>query len=186
MGGGLHNPEQTKSFDLLGNPFHILGIEPSASFEQIVKAYDDAVAKQPTSAPGFADARKTLLNTQHRTTAELSFLLDTQDGEAAIILDGLKNAASFQDIALVADNLAPLSRANLLAHVASHGPANADLLFTLVDAHARIAHDALQSCFGHIRDIEGLRGSNSGMHHTSFDLGRSQSDRCVRADGSRV
>jgi hypothetical protein len=143
MGGGLHNPEQTKSFDLLGNPFHILGIEPSASFEQIVKAYDDAVAKQPTSAPGFADARKTLLNTQHRTTAELSFLLDTQDGEAAIILDGLKNAASFQDIALVADNLAPLSRANLLAHVASHGPANADLLFTLVDAHARIAPDVV-------------------------------------------
>jgi len=143
MGGGLHNPEQAKSFDLLGNPFHILGIEPSASFEQITKAYEDAVAKQPTRAPDLADARKTLLNTRHRTTAELSFLLDTKDGEAAIILDGLKNASSFQDIALVADNLAPLSRANLLAHVASHDPANADLLFALVDAHARIAPDAV-------------------------------------------
>jgi peptidoglycan hydrolase-like protein with peptidoglycan-binding domain len=143
MGRGLHNPEQTKSFDLLGNPFHVLGIEPSASFEQITKAYDDAVAKEPTTAPDLADARKTLLNTRQRTTAELSFLLDTQDGEVSIVLDGLKKAASFQDIALVADNLAPLSRANLLAHAASHDPAGADLLFALVDAHARITPDAV-------------------------------------------
>jgi hypothetical protein len=156
MGGGLDNPNQAKSFDLFRNPFYILGVEPSTSFQQVIEACDDAISRRPSARPDLMEARQILLNARDRVAAELSCLLDTRDGEAAIILDGMKNAASFQDITIVADDLAPLSRANLLAHAASQEPAKVGVLFGLVDAHARIDHDSVYAMVHAVRSRSGV------------------------------
>jgi hypothetical protein len=138
MGESPKNRRSIKSFDLLANPFSILLIEPTASLEKIADAFDDAIADRTASESDLAAARETLVSPRQRTAAELSFLLDTPFREVGVIRAALKKNASPTDLVRVADRLAPLSKANLLAHIASQQPANADLLFALVDAHARI------------------------------------------------
>jgi hypothetical protein len=138
MSGGPKIPKQAKIFDLLKSPFNILGVEPSSSLEQIAEAYDDAVADEAATDSDLTDAREILMNPRQRIPAELSFLLDTQYREVKVILDALKGNASLDGIVRTADRLAPLSKANILVHAASHKPASADLLFAVVDAHAHI------------------------------------------------
>jgi hypothetical protein len=127
-----------KSFDLLENPFSVLGIEPSASLEKIADAFDDALADGTAPESDLAAAREALVSPRRRTAAELSFLLDTNPWEVVTICAALKQKSSPADLVRVADRLAPLSKANLLAHISSQQLANANLLFALVDAHSRI------------------------------------------------
>jgi len=138
MGERPKNGRSAKSFDLLENPFSVLGIEPTASLEKIADAFDDALTDRTAPESDLAAAREALVSPRQRTAAELSFLLDTNPREVAAIFAALKQRSSPADLVRVADRLAPLSKANLLAHVSSQQPANADLLFALVDAHARI------------------------------------------------
>jgi peptidoglycan hydrolase-like protein with peptidoglycan-binding domain len=159
-GGGMaESPERQKAsklFDLLKNPFCILAIEPAASLEKIGDAFDDAVTDRNASESDLATAREALINPRQRTSAELSSLIDTHFREAKVIYAALKNQSSLSDLCRVADRLAPLSKANLLAHIASHQPANADLLFALVDAHAHIDLNAVYAKLESIRKAAGV------------------------------
>jgi hypothetical protein len=138
MGERPKTRRSIKSFDLLDNPFSVLGIEPTASLEKIAEAFDDAITDRTASESDLAAAREALVSPRQRTAAELSFLLDTHPREVAAIYAALKQNLSLADLVRVADRLAPLSKANLLGHIASQQSANADLLFALVDAQARI------------------------------------------------
>jgi peptidoglycan hydrolase-like protein with peptidoglycan-binding domain len=138
MGERPKNGRTAKSFDLLDNPFSVLGIEPTAALEKIADAFDDAIADQAASEAELSAAREALVNPRQRTSAELSFLLDTPPREVAAIYAALKQNSSLADLVRIADRLAPLSQANLLTHIAAQRPSTADLLFALVDAHARI------------------------------------------------
>ncbi len=139
----------SKIFDLLSNPFSILRIEPTADLSKITDAFDDAVADGVASEADLTATREVIINPRLRTGAEVAFLIDTPAREASAILNSLRSKASFNDLLRIADRLAPLSKANLLAHVAAHQPANADLLFALVDAQAQIdpgtVHTKLES-----------------------------------------
>ncbi len=112
MGEGPKVKGALKSFDLLANPFSILDIEPTASFEAVADAFDDALADRTASESELATAREALITPRQRTVAELSFLLDTHSREVGVIKAALKNNASPADLIRIADRLAPLSKAN--------------------------------------------------------------------------
>lgn len=150
------NRRSLKSFDLLENPFSVLGIEPSASLEKIADAFDDALADGTAPESDLAAAREALVSPRRRTAAELSFLLDTNPREVVAICAALKQRSSPADLVRVADRLAPLSKANLLAHISSQQPANANLLFALVDAHARIDPTAVHAKLESTRKAAGI------------------------------
>jgi hypothetical protein len=95
-----------KSFDLLENPFSVLGIEPSASLEKITDAFDDALADGTAPESDLAAAREALVSPRRRTAAELSFLLDTNPREVVTICAALKQRSSPADLVRVADRLA--------------------------------------------------------------------------------
>jgi hypothetical protein len=156
MGEGPKRQTARRSFDLLMNPFCILAIEPAASAEKISDAFDDAVIDRIAPESDLAAAREALINPRQRISAELSSLLDTHFREVEVIYAALKNQASLPDLCRVADRLAPLSKANLLAHIASHQPANADLLFALIDAHAHIDLKAVYAKLESIRKAAGV------------------------------
>jgi peptidoglycan hydrolase-like protein with peptidoglycan-binding domain len=138
-----------KPFDLLSNPFFLLALEPTASLEKIADAYEDAVADQIASEPDLTTAREALVNPRQRLAAELSFLFDTPPGQVKAVCAALKVGAPSNDLLGAANRLAPLSKANLLTHVGAREQAEDDLLFALMDAHARIEpriiHSKLQS-----------------------------------------
>lgn len=149
-------------FDLLHQPFSILHLEPTATADQISEAFEDACADRLAPESELVAAREAIVNPRLRLAAELAWLLDTPPGEAKAVFAALRNEASLFDLRRVADRLPALSKANLLAHIAAHEPADADLLVSLVDAHASINAATLQPA------IEGIRKA-SGNVNSSLD-----------------
>jgi hypothetical protein len=168
------NNGSAKSLDLLNNPLFLLGLEPAASLEKIADAYEDAVADQIASEFDLTTAREALVNPRQRLAAELSFLLDTPLGQVKVICTALKDHASSDFLVTAADRLAPLSKANLLAHVGAQAASKDDLLFALMDAHARSEPEAIHSKLQSTRNDArgGERRNSQGSHCSSSNDGR--------------
>lgn len=167
MDGGPGRDKQSKVFDLLSNPFSLLRIEVSANLQKVTDAVDDALTDKLAPEADLIGMREVIINPRLRTFSEISFLLDTPVREANAILDALRSKAAFNDTIRAADRLAPLSKANLLAHIAAHYPASADLLFSLVDAQAQIEPEKV-----HLK-IESVRRS-AGMVIPTLETVRDQ------------
>src|ERR1700736_5438695 len=109
MGEEQKGLEQAKQFDLLASPFSILGVDPTASLQQIAEAYDVAATGHVAESDLIA-ARAALIDPRQRTSAELSFLLDAHAQDVKTLLAALKSDSSLDDLVRLADRLAPLSK----------------------------------------------------------------------------
>jgi peptidoglycan hydrolase-like protein with peptidoglycan-binding domain len=147
---------ESKSFDLLSNPFALLRLEPTATLDRIAESYDDALADHVAAEDILLSARESLVNPRQRTAAELTYLIDTPPGEVDVILNALRRNAQQDELLRMANRLAPISKANLLAHVASVSAASADILFSLVEAHASIRLDAVETKLKSVRRAASL------------------------------
>jgi hypothetical protein len=155
MGVSLGAEKRAATFDLLRQPFSILRVEPTATVAQISEAFEDASADGLASESELFAARQAIVSPRLRLAAELASLLDTPPGEAKAVYSALQSEASLTDLRRVADRLSPLSRANVLAHIAAHQPADADLLVALVDAHSSMSAATLQPTIERVRKAAG-------------------------------
>ncbi len=126
------------AFDLLNQPFRLLGIDPSASSQRVLDGFEMARRNYAAIDEVLNDARDRLLEPSRRLDCELAFPLDGPAAELPALFASLSTEASTDDLLALADRLAPLARANLAAHVAAHRPAPAALLFALVESHVFI------------------------------------------------
>lgn len=161
--------KRAATFDLLRQPFSMLRVEPTATVAQISEAFEDAAADALASESDLFAARQAIVSPRLRIAAELASLLDTSPGEAKAVYSALRSTASLNDLRRIADRLSPLSRANLLAHIAAHQPADADLLVALVDAHSSMNAATLQPAIERVRKAAGsvspsLDAINSALH----------------------
>jgi peptidoglycan hydrolase-like protein with peptidoglycan-binding domain len=154
MSGATFN--DTSKFDLIKNPFFVLNLDPAATLSEIAEAVEDAIGDRVATEPQILAAKEALLNPRLRTAIEVSFLFDAPGRQAALLKTALKERTQPYQLYREAERLAPLSRANLLAHIASHAPATADLLFSLIDAHAQTDYEAVQSKLKSVRQEAGL------------------------------
>jgi hypothetical protein len=138
-------------FDILLNEFILLGVEPVASNEMILEAYQHTITEGDVPEEILRNARQTLFKTKSRMQAELSGLLDTPAAQAKSIIACLKSGAKADEIRCVATSLRPLSRLNLLTHVASKGFVDKDLLVQFVGAVSDIDDTAIVSRVAHLR-----------------------------------
>jgi hypothetical protein len=121
------------SFDLLTNPFAVLELAGDASVGKITAR---ARALGTTAA---TSASRTLLSPRTRLLAELTFLLDAPEDMVGICIGDLRAGRGPQLLKL---DLTPPARANLLAHLASEGAANAHQLRDLVTLQEEILSSA--------------------------------------------
>jgi hypothetical protein len=124
-------------FGLFANPFHILGMDPTASDSQVQSAYAAAVGRDPAAAQDLADARGAILDPSRRLSCELAFPTDSPPAQVKDLYASLLEASPQQAL-IAAGQLAPLSRANFLAHLAAQGPPESALLLAFLDAHVAI------------------------------------------------
>jgi hypothetical protein len=127
-----------RSSDAFAQPFHLLGVDPSATSERVQEAYALARERGVTSAQALAEARDSILDPERRLSSELSYPLDSFPEEAAMFFAQLSGDISADELVGVAHQLPPLSRANFIAHHAARQPSNDNLLVALVEAHASI------------------------------------------------
>jgi peptidoglycan hydrolase-like protein with peptidoglycan-binding domain len=147
-----------KSFDLLRNPFFVLKVEPSTPLDRIAEAAEDALADGVAEAD-IAAAREALINPRQRTGAELSYLFDSPSSHVGRLVKILRNL-SFPEILKEAERTAPLSRSNFLTEAASRSPASADIIFSVLDAHAQISPPDLLAKIQSVRRQAGIVGTS--------------------------
>lgn len=124
--------------DQFAGHFRVLGIDPTATVEQIERAY--AIARQQGVAPEqkLTEARNVILDPAQRLLCELAYPFDCSAEQSATFYDGLSRSASVSVAMGFVERLPTLAQANYLAHLAAKTPADADLMFALVGAHAAV------------------------------------------------
>ena len=106
-------------FDILQNPFIVLDVKPSASRESIYEAFQRAAVEGKAAEADLRSAREALSKPKSRLQAELSFLLDAPEDIAQDIILHLKSSGIDGQTRNAVVSLPPLSRLNLLVHIAT-------------------------------------------------------------------
>jgi hypothetical protein len=143
-----------RMFDLFAQPFWVLGVNPAATNKQINDAFSRARQNQAAGALIFA--RDALLDPTRRLTYELSYPLDCPAAEIEAFYAALSSNDSIDGLLQFADRLWPLARANFVAHLASHRPADGALLFALLESHATLDANAIYADLKAARTTAGI------------------------------
>ena len=144
------------SFDLFRNPFVLLGVDLSASAEEVAEAFEEAVTQGRYSEADLAAARQALLRPLLRLQAEVSSLLDTPRREWRTILTALRHSRSIPQFQEALAKIPALSRSNILAQFASRTPSDASVLIGWVNADSEIRPDVVHSELERLRKAAGL------------------------------
>jgi len=137
-------------FNLLTNPFYLLAVDPAATNQQV----DDAVRNCALGSEQ-ARAQIAILDPSQRLSLELSYPIDSQPKQIEALYKALSRHAPADEVLQLSTELGPLSRANLIAHLAADRPASAAVLSALVDAHASIEIPAV---FAILRSLRAAAG----------------------------
>ena len=133
------DPTRTPShFDLLTQPFRLLRIDPAASKRAVSEAFQLAQEAHTASPGEIQAAHDALSDLNTRLFHELTYPLSCSPTETTAFYLALDNDVPLDDALSFAQSLAPLDRANLLAHLASHRPAPGELRTELISAQAAI------------------------------------------------
>ncbi|HVR60167.1 MAG TPA: hypothetical protein VMT72_25450 [Pseudolabrys sp.] len=109
-----------------------------ATDQQIRDAFGRA-QHNPMSAPAASIfARDALLDTNRRLAFELTYPLDCPPPEYEIFYAALSSDNSTEEVLHFSDGLWPLARANFIAHISSHRPADTTILYALLESHVAI------------------------------------------------
>lgn len=127
-----------RSFDLLIHPFRILCVGPAATDGLVNDAFDRANLNGLGSDHALGRARAAILDPAKRLYCELSYPIDSRREEIEALYAALSRECSENELLSFSEQLAPLSRANLIAHLTARQPASGTLLTAFVESHASI------------------------------------------------
>jgi hypothetical protein len=115
------------------------------------EAYESAKALGSMPAAVLQLARDAILDPSSRLFVELNYLIDSSLDEIALSCAILAQNTTSNDLIDFAKRLNPVSRANLIAHVAAVRPAGSDILCALVEAHALLDVASVYAALKNIR-----------------------------------
>jgi hypothetical protein len=169
MGGSSTNNWPSSRFDALVQPFRLLGTDPAATSAEVQAAYARAHERRAAAEEALADARDSILAPTGRLWCELTYPIDSTPEQVETFYAGLSGRASEHELLRIADRLAPLSRANFIAHLAARWPAESALLVLLVDAHVTVEASGIYTALKALRHQAGqptpsLVGVSQGLH----------------------
>jgi tetratricopeptide (TPR) repeat protein len=106
-------------FNILKNPFVLLGLPPTAAPTMVQEAYEDAVEDEVEDADVLLRARQTLLTPRLRIEAEVGGFVDVDPRLAAQIISEIRSGVPFDGIGEQLKRLHSLPRSNVIAHYGS-------------------------------------------------------------------
>jgi tetratricopeptide (TPR) repeat protein len=145
-------PVEGGDFNLLKNPFVLLGLPLNAAPTAVKEAYEDAVEDEVDSASVLMRAQQTLLTPRLRTEAEVSGFLDVDPRLVAQIVSGIRSGDPIDDMRERVSKLHSLPKSNVVAHYGSAQPLGMNDLCDLVDAQASVMPGAVCDAINDVRE----------------------------------
>ena len=146
------------SFDLFDHPFRMLRVDPAARNEDVDDAFDGAALRGLDSADALRLAKAAIVDPTSRLYCELSYFTDSAPEEIDALYVALSDGDLADALLSFSERLAPLSRANLIAHLTARQPASAELLTAFVESHASIDPARIYEILKVIRRTAGQPG----------------------------
>jgi len=158
--GGVDKPPERKvpppgAFNLLANPFVLLGLQSNATAQDVKDACEDAIEDGIASEEDVRRAQQILLTPKLRLHAEISGLLDVELGLASQIVTELKRGADAKGVAQGLLSLHSLARSNVMAHLAACFGTDVGGLTRLLEAQATTAVGAVCDAINDAREEAG-------------------------------
>lgn len=151
------NSSDRRIFNLPPRRFQILRIGGASENQQFDVSLSIGQSNPTTPADALNFEREVRLNPERRLLYELSCPIDCPPSDLEALYKTLANsAASVDELLVFADRLWPLARANFVAHVVSHRPANAALLYALLESHAAIEANEIYAKLKTARTAAGI------------------------------
>jgi tetratricopeptide (TPR) repeat protein len=144
-------PIEGGDFNILKNPFVLLGLPPTAKPAAIKEAYEDAIEDEVDDADVLMRAQQTLLTPRLRIEAEVGGFLDVDPSPAAQIVADIRSGNPIEEIGAKLNKLHSLPRSNVIAHYGSARPLELDSLCGLIGAQAAIAPGAVCDAINDVR-----------------------------------
>lgn len=148
---GRSGPIAGGDFNLLKNPFVLLGLSPDADPATVKEAYEDAVEDEADEPDALMRAQQTLLTPRLRIEAEVGGFLDVDPGVATEIVSDIRTGRPIGEIKDGLTRLHSLPRSNVIAHYGSAGPLGLDHLRDLIAAQAAVAPGAVCDAINDVR-----------------------------------
>ena len=140
--------------DLRIQPFRVLRIELTNKLDSREVQQGSRIGSKIVSFE-----REVLRDPTRRLLCELSCPMDCPPSEREAVYTALSNeAASTEELLLFADRLWPLTRANFVAQIVGRQPANAALLYALLESHAAIDANVIYEKLKAARTAAGMPG----------------------------
>ena len=117
----------------------LLDVAPTATAQDVKRAYKDAIEDGLASADDLQRAQEVLLTPSLRIDAEVGGFLDVAPDLAKHIIGELKKGATKQELADALTSLHALPRSNVMAHLGSTSPMGVADLLQLLQTQATIA-----------------------------------------------
>ncbi|UPK12187.1 tetratricopeptide repeat protein [Bradyrhizobium sp. 155] len=152
----LGGPVAGGDFNILKNPFVLLGLPPTAKPAGIKEAYEDAIEDEVDDADLLMRAQQTLLTPRLRTEAEVGGFLDVDPASAAQIVSDIRTGKSIGEIRGRLIRLHSLPRSNVIAHYGSARPLELDDLCHLIEVQAAVAPGGVCDAINDVRQEIGL------------------------------
>jgi tetratricopeptide (TPR) repeat protein len=144
-------PIEGGDFNLLKNPFVLLGLPPTAKPAAVKEAYEDAIEDEREDADVLMRAQQTLLTPRLRIEAEVGGFLDVDSSLAAQIVSDIRAGKSMREIKERLTKLHSLPRSNVIAHYGSARPIVLSDLCDLIEAQAAVAAGAVCDAINDVR-----------------------------------
>ncbi|MCK1715041.1 hypothetical protein [Bradyrhizobium sp. 143] len=148
---GRAGPIAGGDFNLLRNPFVLLGLAPDAKPAAVKEAYEDAVEDEADEPDVLMRAQQTLLTPRLRIEAEIGGFLDVDPNLATQIVSDIRSGRSIGEIKDSLTRLHSLPRSNVIAHYGSAGPLGLEHLRELIEAQAAVAPGAVCDAINDVR-----------------------------------
>jgi len=157
-----------RMFDPSPQPFRILRVDPTK--HQIDPALSPTQQNRTSSADALSFEQEVLRDPTRRLSYELSCPIDCPASELEALYAALSDSAAPTDELLsFADRLWPLTRANFVAHIVSHRPATAALLYALLESHASIDANVIYAKLKAVRTAAGIPAPSWISFHQGLD-----------------
>jgi hypothetical protein len=167
------------SLELLDQPFLLLGVDPTATKDQIEDAVESARRRKSASEEILTTTREILLDPARRLPYELAYPLGCPVSELEEWRRLVSAGVQSDELLKHAAQLSPLSQANFFAYAAAHRAAEAELLCAMMDAYGWIEPTNLYDQLKNSRRLGGYPPPS--LTHVSEALENQLDVHCQRA-----